>query len=415
MKKLQQKPVSFDEALGLIISEAGKYQPQTETVGLFSALNRSLAEDIIADSDKPAAANSSMDGFCLNSESVASASEQNPIVLPAVSGIDAGHRLEILPSGHCAYIATGATLPQGADCVECLERVAEPPSAGQITFTRPVKPGNFVRQQGAEQKKGELIASKGNVLTPQLIAICASTGISAVRVERRPTVGILTSGDELVMPWDKPSAWQVRNINSLMLCHQISEAGGIPIDFGIARDDENHARTLFLRAIEQSDILVTSGGISMGRKDPFRNIFAEFSIEPVVYGVRMKPGKPFFFGYFKNKPLFALPGNVVSTSVTFELFVRTFLRIAQNLMPHRLKLNLPLSQPSFNDSGRDFFERGKIVTVNGEPMVEPLKLQESHMLSSFAETDLIYLHRCENPKLEIGTRVECTMLRNESR
>jgi molybdopterin molybdotransferase len=414
MKNLQQKPVSFNEALTMIMSEAKKYPIQTETIPLFSALNRSLAENILADSDKPAAANSSMDGFCVNCATIAEASEQNPVVLPVVAGIDAGHRLETLPSRHCAYIATGATLPQGADAVECLERVPESPSTAQVTFTRPLSPGNFVRQKGAEQKKGELIASCGLTLTPQLIAICASSGVSSVKVAKRPTVGVLTSGDELVMPWENPAPWQVRNVNSLMLFHQISEAGGIPIDFGIARDDENHARQLFLRAVEQSDIIVTSGGISMGRKDPFRNIFAEFSIEPVIYGVKMKPGKPFFFGYFQNKPLFALPGNVVSTSVTFELFVRTFIRITQNLSPHRLKLSLPLSQPSFNDSGRDFFERGKLVTVNGEPMVEPLKKQESHMLSSFSATDLIYLHRFDNPKLDIGARVECTLLRNES-
>ncbi|MGM0598894.1 MAG: molybdopterin-binding protein, partial [Candidatus Rifleibacteriota bacterium] len=194
----------------------------------------------------------------------------------------------------------------------------------------------------------------------------------------------------------------------------VSEAGGYPIDAGIARDDEEHSENLFLQSVEKADIIVTSGGISKGRKDPFRNLFEKHDIEPLVYGLIMKPGKPFFFGYFKNKPVFALPGNQVSSAITFELFVRTFIRASLNLTPFRQSLSAELAVDSYNKSGRDFFQRAKLIRKNGKLLVEPMSKQQSNMLSSFAETDVIYLHPLEDNHLEAGTKVKCFIFRNET-
>lgn len=414
MKKLQQKPVNYLTALAKVKEEAARYCSLKESIELTQALNRSLAEDIFADTDKPLTANSSMDGFCVNSEDVKSATTENPVKLPVIACIDAGSSINELPAGYCAYIATGAPLPKGADAIERLENVPESYDACEATFSAPVKPGNFIRPQGAEQKAGQKVLAAGTRLTPHLIAVAASAGRSSLKVMKKPVVGILTSGDELIMPWEKPHPGQVRNVNSIMLARQIEEAGGLAIDFGIARDNEEHAMQLFKRAIEHSDILVTSGGISMGRKDPFRNIFAELGIEPIIYGVTMKPGKPFFFANYGGKPLFALPGNVVSTAVTFELFVRTFIRTILHLPPHRLQLKLKLKKQSFNTSQRDFFERGRLSQGVEEILVEPIEKQESHMLSGFAQTDLLYLHPGNIEKLDAGSLVDCIMLRNES-
>ncbi|MFZ5950305.1 MAG: gephyrin-like molybdotransferase Glp [Candidatus Rifleibacteriota bacterium] len=412
MKKLQQKPLPFHQALDLILKEAARFGVKYETVDLQKARNRVLAEEIRADSDKPACDNSSMDGFCVRSLDVQQATPQNPVIMPVAPGIDAGHPIEHLPGGHCAYIATGAPLPAGADAVEKLESIVQ--KDGSVIFTKPVKRGNFVRTAGSEHQKGHLIAGPGAEITPFLVAIAASCGLSSLKVCKKPVVGILASGDELVMHWETPKPWQIRNVNSLMLSQQICEAGATPVDFGIARDQEEDARKLFERAVDLSDIIVTSGGISMGRKDPFRNIFSELEIEPVVYGVTMKPGKPVFFGYYKDKPVFALPGNMVSTAVTFELFVRTFIRKAMKLPSNRLWMPLRLHKPSFNDSGRDFFERGQLLRMADELLVVPVENQESHMLSSFAKTDLLYLHPAEKHELPAGSQVECILLRNES-
>ena len=415
MKTLKQKPVSFYDALEAVLEEAARIDFGYETVNLENSLNCTLAENIFADSDRPLADNSSMDGFCLRSADVAMASQENPVTLPVVSGIDAGNIIESLPPGHCAYIATGATLPDGADTIEKLENVPQDFHSKEATFSNPLAPGNFIRRKGSETRKGQLITTAGSQISPFVIALAASCGLGTVKIKRKPVVGVLTSGDELVMPWEFPKPWQVRNANSQMLCAQITEAGATPIDFGIARDDDQQAMQLFLRAAEQSDILVTSGGISMGRKDPFRNIFSELEIAPIVYGVNMKPGKPFFFGYFKNKPVFALPGNMVSTAVTFELFVRSFIKKASGSPCSRLKLRLRLKNDSRNGSQRDFFERGRIVECNGEMMVEPVEKQDSHMISGLIESDVIYLHPATPEILTAGTSVECYLIRNEQK
>lgn len=414
MKKLQQKPVSYFEAYELVISESRKINLPVETVALDKALNRALSEDLVADTDKPVTANSSMDGYCLRSSDIAGATIENPVKLPVVPGIDAGHPIENLPAKHCAYIATGAPIPDGADTVVRIEDVPEGYNTDLATFSKPVEVGNFIRAKGAEQIKGQKIASAGQSLSPFMIGIAASTGLTSVRVKRKPVVGILTSGDELVQPWDQMKPWQVRNANSLMLCAQAAEAGAIAIDHGIARDDEEHAKSTFMRALQTSDIVVTSGGISMGRKDPFRNVFEELEIDPIVYGVRIKPGKPFFFGYYKDKPVFALPGNQVSSAVSFELFVRPFIRSALNLPANRQKMVLPLKSDSHNSSKRDFFERGYLVSTPEGLMVEPIAKQDSHMLSGFAHTQVLYLHPFDIPLLKAGEKVDCILIRNET-
>lgn len=183
------------------------------------------------------------------------------------------------------------------------------------------------------------------------------------------------------------------------------------LDFGIARDRGSSARNLFLRAVEAADIVVTSGGISMGRHDPFKAVLSELAIKPVFYGVEIKPGKPMFFGFYNEKAIFALPGNQVSTSVTFELFVRPFIRKVLGAQPERLTLDLELAETSLNKEKRDFFKRGSLVSLAGRTMVKPLPTQESHMLTSFSGADLLFLHPAGSEKLEAGEKVRCLYLK----
>jgi molybdopterin molybdotransferase len=355
-----------------------------------------------------------MDGFCVRNTDIVRATPQEPVKLKVASGIDAGHFLKQLPPGQCAYIATGAPLPDGADSVVKIEDVPENFHAGEVTFNKPVKIGQYIRKKGKEQKKGQTLVEKGVEISPFIIGIAAGAGLTALEVYKKPVVGVLTSGDELVMHWDSFKPWQVRNANSIMLCNQVFEAGGYPINAGVARDDEEHSEKLFLQTVEKADIIVTSGGISKGRKDPFRNLFEKLAIEPLVYGLTMKPGKPFFFGYFKNKPVFALPGNQVSSAITFELFVRSFIRAALKTKPFKQTLIAQLATDSFNNSGRDFFQRAKLIRKDNLIQVMPMNKQESSMLSSFAQTDVIYLHPMDEKHLKAGSKVKCFILRNET-
>ncbi len=413
MKKLQLKPVNFAEALAIILSSQYVKDQATETISPAESLNRVIAQDIKATLDSPISDNSSMDGFCLEASAIEHASSDNPITLPTINGIDAGNIPDSLPKGHCCYIATGGILPDGANAVVKIEDTNSSTDDANITFFKPVKTGSFIRKKSEEYSKGETLIKSGTVATPHVIATIASCGLTAVKVFKKPVVGILTSGNELVMPFEIPKNHQVRNSNSIMLIQQIIEAGATPIDLGIARDDDNSAFTLLSDAAKICDIIVTSGGISMGRQDPFKIAFTELGVEAEIYGVKMKPGKPFFFGHLKNTPIFGLPGNQVSTSVTFELFVRPFIRKALSCAnPHRLRLKLPILEKCSNKSGRDFFKRGTIVEQNGESYVSSLASQASHMLSSITGAEILFLHPESKANLEKGEIVDCWVIRN---
>jgi molybdopterin molybdotransferase len=414
MNKLEQFPVNYKEASKLVLLEAEKVTLETESISLANSIGRVLASSIRADSDKPLCSKSSMDGFCIKSSDIETATLHQPVCLPTVKGIDAGSKLKYLPGGHCAYIATGAQLPENADSVIKIEDTGANYNAEKVCFKIPCDPGNFVRQKGSEQKKGDIIIPKNTLINPFILALAGSTGLVSLKVKRKPVVGILTSGDELVMPWEIPSSEQKRNVNSIMLCNQVEEAGATAIDFGIARDNPGHAESLFLQAVENSDMVVTSGGISMGRRDPFRNLFARLAIAPIIYGVDIQPGKPFFFGWFNKKPVFGLPGNQVSSAVTFELFVRSFIRKVLGLNPFRQTLPLELTHTSFNHSGRDFFQRGNLLRKGMKLLVCPVSKQDSHMLSGLATADLLYLHPADRPELPEGSIVESILLKNES-
>lgn len=403
--------LNYHQALEIVLQNAENFGTTTEFVSLHESLNRVLAVDINSDLDIPGADNSSMDGYCVRCSDIMGANNNAPMILPLVEGIDAGHTIENLPSGHCAYIATGGVLPPGADTVIRIEDTALTADSKSVQFFTHASHGNFVRPRASEIRCGQLMIKAGSLITPQIAGQIAAAGQTIIKVIKKPTIAILTSGDEVLMPWETPKPWQVRNSNSIMLAMQAQEAGARVFDLGIAKDIGTHAKDLFLKAIECADIVVTSGGISMGRKDPFKQVFSELAITPVFYGVAIKPGKPVFFGYFQNKPVFALPGNQVSTSVTFELFVRPFIRKAHGLPSARLTLDLELTDATINDSGRDFFKRGMPEYRDGRLLVKPLESQESHMLSSLAGAELLFFHPAETSRLAAGEKVRCFFLK----
>lgn len=412
MNSRRIEPLKFSEAQKRILNFAESPTLGLEYLPVAECIGRVLADDVFSDIDIPGADNSSMDGYCLKAESLSQASPQTPVTLPVFAGIDAGHKIEALPEGLCAYIATGGILPPGANTVVRIEDVKLSEDGLSATFFMPVPVENFVRKRASERKINDLVSGKGTFISSYVAGQIAGTGRVAVKVKKKPVVAVLTSGDEIIMPWEHPLPHQVRNSNSIMLCSQVNEAGAQAFDCGIARDTGDHARSLFLQAADMADIIVTSGGISMGRKDPFKKVFADLNIEPEVYGVQMKPGKPVFFGLYGNKPVFGLPGNQVSSAVTFELFVRPFIRKHLGLPPNRFSAMIPLTEESLNDSGRDFFKRGTLETVNEEIMVTPLKSQESHMLSSLAGAQVLFLHPEKPQALEKCSRVYCIFLQS---
>ncbi|PKL42142.1 MAG: hypothetical protein CVV41_15300 [Candidatus Riflebacteria bacterium HGW-Riflebacteria-1] len=408
----EMQPVVYDKALELVLNLASPHLLPSEAVELNRAVGRTLASDVIADLDYPGADISAMDGYCLQAASLAGAASGRQITLPVCGGIDAGHKLEQIPSGSCAYIATGGMLPAGADSVVPIEDVTVSADGSQVVFSAAVKAGNFVRPRASELKAGDRMIVAGTYITPFVIGQLATAGQTVVNTVKKPTVAILTSGDEVLMPWEKPQPWQVRNSNCAMLRAQAEEAGANAIEIGIARDVGDHASELFLKAVACADIVVTSGGISMGRKDPFKQVFARLQIEPIFYGIQMKPGKPVFFGKYQNKLIFGLPGNQTSTAVTFELLVRPFIRTLLGRTANRLIMSIELAEETHNHAKRDFFKRGRLLEKNGRMLVQPLESQESHMLSSLAGAEVLFLHPAACDRLAANTAVKCWLLKD---
>jgi molybdopterin molybdotransferase len=304
-----------------------------EFVGLLDASGRVLAEAIVADRDLPPFPRSTRDGYAVRAADLASL----PITLDVIAEIKAGARLEEIPrvigAGQAASIMTGAPVPAGADAVVMVEYTSA--HERRVEITRGVATGENIVPRGAEAERGSLLVEVGHRLNDAAVALAASVGKSKLKVFKRPRVAVLTTGDEIVSVEATPGPTQIRNSNSYSLAAQIQQAGGEPVLLPVAPDESKGLRRLIEEGF-QSDLLIMTGGVSMGRYDLVEQVLAELSAEFFFTGARIQPGKPIVFGRCAGKHFFGLPGNPVSTMVTFELFARPMLEALAGMSPRKL-------------------------------------------------------------------------------
>lgn len=297
-----------------------------ERVDLLRGLYRVLAEDIAPRGDIPPHHNSSVDGYAVRAQDVQAASDQRPMVLDVVEDLPAGHvPTKTIGPGQSARIMTGGMLPDGADAVVMIERTI--PEADRVRVLKPVKPGQNVRYRGEDVRAGEVILRAGIELGSGEIGLLASLQRSFVAVCRRPTVAILSTGDELVEIDEPLAPGKIVNSNSYSLAALVMEAGGLPVMIGIAEDTESAIRQAILSAAD-ADFIFSTGGVSVGDYDYVKQVILDLGAEMRFWKVQMKPGKPLAFGVLCGKPFFGLPGNPVSCMVSFLLFARPALRKA---------------------------------------------------------------------------------------
>jgi molybdopterin molybdotransferase len=322
--------ISVEEALARILSRVAVLG--RERVPLTDALHRVLAEDVDSPRDMPPWPASSMDGYALRSADVDAASAAAPARLAVAARVPAGAMADRpLRPGEAFRIFTGAPLPEGADAVVPQEDVRE--DGGRLVVPTRVGAGAFVRPRGEDMKQGERVLERGRVLSAADVGLLATVGRSVIDVIRRPRVGILSTGDELVDLGGQIGPGQIPNSNSYSLIAQVAEAGAQPVSLGIARDrlEDIEAR---LRWGLGCDLVMSSAGVSVGEHDFVRDALARLGAEQHLWLVDMRPGKPIAFSTIPQEgkgalALFALPGNPVSAMVTFELFVRpAILRMA---------------------------------------------------------------------------------------
>ncbi len=344
----QGRLISADTALAAVIGAVpGPTEPEWVTVS--EALGRVAAEDVRSALDLPPWDNSAMDGYALRHRDVETATVERPVVLEVAGDVPAGaEQLPEVRRGTAVRIATGARVPPSADCVIPVEHTAAASSSGEAIESRgrdatgplpaailihePVPAGGSVRRQGSDLRAGTTVLGAGTLIRPSTIAVLAGAGQSGLHVHRRPSVGVLATGDEIRSPGAELGPSGIPDANGPALHAYIEAAGGSGQDLGIARDRIDDVRARLAPGLASGlDAIIVSGGVSVGPYDHVRTVFAEYgTIE--LWRVAVQPGKPFVFGTAPRpgggRPilLFGLPGNPVSTFVTFELFVRPALR-----------------------------------------------------------------------------------------
>lgn len=335
--------LSFEDARHLVEQHAARISPPAiEEIELLAAAGRVLAEDVLADRDLPPFPRSTRDGYAARSADLS----QVPATLDVIGEIKAGEKIDKLPKhiagGQAVAIMTGAPVPSGADAVVMVEYTSQ--RASRVEVTRSVSAGENIVPAGAEARVGSPLVARGTRLNDAAIALAASAGKSRLPVYRRPSVAVLTTGDEIVDIGSIPGPTQIRNSNSYSLAVQIQDAGGEPILLPIAPDEPKALRNLIGQGLE-ADLLLMTGGVSMGRYDLVEQVLRELKAEFFFTGAKIQPGRPVVFGRCgegapvregKTTYLFGLPGNPVSTMVTFDLFARPILEALAGQSPHKL-------------------------------------------------------------------------------
>jgi molybdopterin molybdotransferase len=316
-------------------------------VPLDDALDAVLAEEVTSPIDIPAWTNSAMDGYAARAVDVRGASQERPVRLRVVEVLPAGHfPTRPLGPGECARIFTGAPLPEGADGVVRQEDTDY--GADVVTITKDRDAGVNIRKVGEDIRRGQTVLTEGTALGPAQLGVLASLAVAHPVVYRRPRVAILGSGDEIVdvdQPEEILSGRKVASSNTHTLVALVRKAGGEPVNLGIARDTPESFREHLGRALD-CDLLVTSAGISVGEHDHVRAVLDEMGVEQRFWKLRMRPGAPVGFGVLHAVPWIGLPGNPVSTMVTFELFVRPAIRkMCGHPLPFRRSVTVRAAEP----------------------------------------------------------------------
>jgi molybdopterin molybdotransferase len=338
----QSTVLTFEDARRVVENHGARIPlPGMETVDLLDAAGRVLAEPLLADRDIPPFPRSTRDGYAVRSADLTNL----PAMLDVIAEIRAGEKLEAIPSslgpGQTASIMTGAPVPSNADAVVMVEYTSR--QGSRVEITRKVASGENVVPRGAEAAHGSGLLNPGVRLNEVAVALAASVGKSRLEVYRRPRVAVLTTGDEIVEVNASPGPTQIRNSNCYSLAVQVRRAGGLPVLLPIAPDEPQALQRLIEKGLE-SDLLVMTGGVSMGRYDLVEQVLSEMAAEFFFTGAKIQPGRPVVFGrcpavvpgetpatYF-----FGLPGNPISTMVTFELFARPILAALAGQSPERL-------------------------------------------------------------------------------
>lgn len=372
--------ISYDEALELTLSSARRTQPEVRP--LAEAVGRVLASDIVAPFPMPRFDNSAVDGYAVSEPTGTS-------VWGVVRTIGAGESPGApLNPGECARIFTGAPTPPDTFGVVMQEDADQ--VAGRIRVCDEVQSGQHIRRQGEEFKAGETVLSAGSFLNPAGVAVAVSLGIKDVSIYRAPIVGIVVTGSELAAAGTELAPGQIYESNSQGLTAALSSLGLKPAFVEVVVDDPTATTEVLQDALNRCDVLITSGGVSVGDRDVVRDSLRSFGVQEVYWRVAIKPGKPVYFGQLGEKAVFGLPGNPMSVLATFTLLVQPFLKAMMGFPnPSPSRIQARLQNPLTHHPGRREFVPANLCTTSEGVGVAPILNQGSHMLGGMARADVL--------------------------
>ncbi|MCY4062742.1 MAG: molybdopterin molybdotransferase MoeA [Chloroflexi bacterium] len=408
--------LNVDAALSKILADMNRLE--AETVSLPDAYDRVLAEDIVSPIDLPPFDNSAMDGYAIRYEDSAVASPDSPASLSVTMDILAGsapdRQLEL---GTAARIMTGAPIPQAATAVIPVEdtdddwsKGEDSPLPSQVRLFRRLTRGENIRLAGENIRAGETIMTAGTVIGPSEIGMIAGIGSPRVDVIRQPKVAILSSGDELVDLYDELGPGKIRDTNGYTLAGLIRRAGGVPIRLPIAKDRLDSIRALYRRALEiNPDLLISTAGVSVGAADLVKVVMDELG-EIDFWRINMRPGKPLAYGTIQGVPFFGLPGNPVSTMVTFEVIVRPALAKIAGRAFKRRTIKAMLASEMRSD-GRRTYARVTLKREGDRLIARSTGIQSSGALMSMVLADGLAVIPEEVMRVPAGDEIEVLPLR----
>ncbi len=399
--------ITVEEALSIVLETP--VSSHIEEVPLLNSLNRVCAEDVKASITVPPWDNSAMDGFAVKTEDVESASETSGVKLKVKTDIPAGSFYEgKIEKGECARIMTGAPIPEGAEAVVMREFAHD--SGDEVVLERSAERGENIRKKGEDINVGDIVVPRGKVITPADIGVMASVQASAINVYRRPTVAVLSTGDELVDLDEKIEPGKIVTSNNYALEAQINESGALTLQMGIIKDDRDILRDAVKKA-SSADIILTTGGVSVGDYDFVKDILGELGFEKKFWKVAQKPGKPLLFGTLGKSLVFGLPGNPTATMLCFEIYVRPMIRMIQGFSNlHRKSVKAEALEDIKKKAGRKHFIRAITENREGKYFFRTTGAQGSGILTSMSKANSIAVVEREATLLKKGEEADVILI-----
>jgi len=402
--------ISVEEALQVILGSIEVLG--LERLPLMNSLGRILGEDIYAPYPIPSWDNSAMDGYAVIHQDIESASPENPARLEVIADLPAGYvTTRELKNGEAIRIMTGAPLPKGSDTVVMVEDTNK--EKNQVAILKPPSPGQNIRKAGEDIQKDSLVFSNGSIIHPADVGMLASLKRAAVSVYQTPTVAVVSTGDELIDVDGDLTGGKIVSSNTYSLASLVKDSGAHPLILGIAKDRPEELRAIFKAALT-ADMIISSGGVSVGDYDLVKDTLKELGAEMKFWKVAMRPGQPLAFGVIEGKPTFGLPGNPVSCMISFEQFVRpSILKARGHKRLFRPLVEAELQESITKKAGKKYFMRCIISREEGKYVVTTTGAQGSGILMSMVKANGLIVVPEEKTTLPAGDIVKVYIMNRD--